>query len=82
MIPVLLVLGLALGRWWKTALVLGTVAWPVALLATGTIDASQLLATALLAFINTGVGVAIHQGVLRLVRRIRKQPVLSDHSAV
>ena len=38
MIPTLIVLGLVVGRWWRTALVVGALGWPVALLTTNVMD--------------------------------------------
>jgi hypothetical protein len=69
MIPTMIVFGLLTGRWWKTSLVLGTVGWAAVLSLTGAVTAAQIPAAALFGLVNTGVGVAIHQGVLRFVRR-------------
>lgn len=65
MIPTLILFGLIFGRWWRLALIVGAIGWPVLLLATGTAAANaDLIGVAALAFANTGVGVAVHQGVL------------------
>lgn len=75
MIPILIALGLVLGRWWRTALVIGVIYWSVVLVATGIYDLDlDLLGPAALALINTAVGVAIHQAVLSGVRRLRPGP--------
>lgn len=67
----MIVFGLIAGRWPKTALVLGAVGWSVILLHDEIITTSQVLGAALFGLVNTGVGVAIHQGALWLVRRVR-----------
>jgi hypothetical protein len=73
----MIVFGLLLGRWWKTALVLGAVGWAAVLFTTGVITAADIPGAALFGLVNTGVGVAIHQGVLWLVRRLRGPRVAS-----
>jgi hypothetical protein len=69
LIPIMIVFGLLAGRWWKTALVVGALGWAAALWATRVIDASQIPAAALYGLVNTGVGVGIHRGLARLLRR-------------
>jgi len=71
LIPNMIVFGLLAGRWWKTSLVLGAVGWAAVVFFTGTITASQIPVAALFGLVNTGAGVAFHQGVLWLVRRRR-----------
>lgn len=79
MIPTLLLLGLVLGRWWKATLAVGVVGWVVVILvmqAGGTTSgiaapAGVALGAAALGFVNTAVGVAVHQGLLRAVRTVR-----------
>lgn len=72
MIPTMILFGLLLGRWWKTALVVGTAAWPALLLADGVIGTpAGVVGAAGLALINTAVGIAVHQGVLALLRAAR-----------
>jgi|HigsolmetaAR201D_1030396.scaffolds.fasta_scaffold38611_1 hypothetical protein len=71
MIPVLILLGLVLGRRWWLSLVVAAVGWPVLLVATDTATASALPVASLLAVLNAGVGVLVHQAVLRAVRRVR-----------
>lgn len=72
MIPTLILFGLIFGRWPRSAILIGTLGWPLVLLAGNTISAGVLLIGAAgYAFINTGVGVLVHQVVLRLVRRLR-----------
>lgn len=70
MIPVMIMLGLVLGRWWQVALAAAAVLWPTLLLVDGVMGASiELLGAALLSAANAAVGVAVHQGILLLVRR-------------
>ncbi|WP_262285751.1 hypothetical protein [Micromonospora sp. MA102] len=72
MIPSLILLGLLLGRWWWLALPVAAAGWPILLVTTGAMDAGPgLLAASGLAVLNTGAGVAVHQVVLHLVRRLR-----------
>lgn len=76
MIPILLVFGLVAGRWWKSALLVGTFGWPVILVIDGVIDPSTAALGSLggalgLGLVNTGVGVLVHQGIGWAVRRVR-----------
>jgi hypothetical protein len=72
MIPTVIVFGLVFGHWWKPTLVAAALLWPALLLATGVIGLdAQLLGAALFGLVNAGVGVAIHQGVARAVRRLQ-----------
>lgn len=74
MIPTVILWGLIFGRWWKTALIGSAIAWPAVLAIDGVmgLEPGQLLAAALLAVANATVGAAVHQGVLWLVRRVRR----------
>jgi hypothetical protein len=77
-IPSLILFGLIFGRWWRSALITGTIAWIVLLLVTDVIEVDSrvlgmVLGAAGYAVINTGAGVAVHQGVLRIVRRVRSR---------
>ena len=75
MIPTMILLGLLLGRWWKTALVVGTSAWTALLWTQGLVaTAPEVIGAAALALANTAVGVMVHQLVLALVRRARGRP--------
>ena len=72
MIPTLILFGLVFGRWWRLSLVTAAVAWPVLVVVDDTMDVEvALLGAAGLAVINTGIGVAVHQGVLRTLRLLR-----------
>ncbi len=74
MIPTMILFGAIAGRWWKSALVIGTALWVALLYFDGTIAAYQVPATALFGLANTAVGVAIHQAFLALVRRMHGHP--------
>lgn len=71
MIPTLIVGGLVLGRWWRTALAAGVVFWVMWLLASSTLELAAVPGAAGLALVNTGVGVLAHQAALQTLRRIR-----------
>ncbi|MEU7760924.1 MULTISPECIES: hypothetical protein [Micromonospora] len=72
MIPVLILFGLLLGRWWRSSLVAAALGWPVLLVATGVADVGAgLLGAAGLAVANTGVGVLLHQGARLAIRTLR-----------
>lgn len=79
MIPTLIFFGLVFGRWWKSALVGAAIGWPLLLLVSGTLQSAPkplvgVLAQAVgLAVVNAGVGVAIHQAVLRMIRGMRSR---------
>ena len=74
MIPTLILFGLIFGRWPRSSILIGTIAWPLVLLADNTISAGDLLLGAAgYALVNTGVGVLVHQTVLRLLRRLRHE---------
>ncbi len=71
MIPTMILLGLVLGRWWRTALVVAAISWPILLLSGGIISVAQVPVSAGLAIINAGVGVLVGQGGLRAYRTLR-----------
>lgn len=72
MLPGLILLGLLFGRWWRTCLVLAAVAFPLLLLADGTIHLGlDVVISAALAAANTAVGVAVHQATRGLFRAAR-----------
>lgn len=69
MVPTMILLGLAFGRWWRTALVAGAVVWPVLLVADGVYGFELgLVGAAAISLENTAIGVAAHQAALALVR--------------
>lgn len=72
----MIVFGLALGWWWRTAIAAAAVVWPVLLAASGALEVSWqlpglVLGGALLGVVNAAVGVGVDQGVLWVARRIR-----------
>jgi hypothetical protein len=72
MIPTLILFGLVFGRWWRLCLVTAALGWPVLLALTNMMSVEVgLLGAAGLAVINTGIGVLVHQGTLRVVRVLR-----------
>ena len=72
MIPTMILFGLVTGRWWRLALIAAAIVWPVLLLVDGVVGISaDLLAAALFGVVNAAVGVAVHQALLWLVRRVR-----------
>jgi uncharacterized membrane protein len=81
MIPTMILFGLVLGWWWRTALIAAAVVWPLMLWQAGIFDSLEgttplglAVGAALLGAANAGVGVAIDQGILALVRRARRRP--------
>jgi hypothetical protein len=73
-IPTLILFGLVFGRWWRFALVAAALGWPTVLVATDVMSVGPgLLGASGLAVANTGVGVLIHQGVLRTTRAARQE---------
>jgi sulfite exporter TauE/SafE len=68
LIPTMILFGLVTAYWWKLALPAAAVIWPVLLLASDTITATQIPAAALLGLVNGAVGAALVQGVLVTVR--------------
>ena len=72
MIPTLILFDLIFARWPGSAILIGTLAWPLRLLADNTIsEGDLLLGAAGYASINTGVGVLVHQTVRQFLRRLR-----------
>jgi hypothetical protein len=71
-IPVLLVVGVVLGRWWATVPV-ATAAWAAWLALDGVVGGvSQVSATAALAALNTTAGVLVFRGARTLWRALRR----------
>jgi hypothetical protein len=68
----MVVFGLAFGRWWRTALAIAALGWPAVLIAMGIVDTlASSVAAAGLSLLNAGLGVLVHQGLLRLARQTR-----------
>lgn len=75
-IPTLILAGLVLGRWWRTAIAATAITWPVVLVASGVMNVGWgLLDAAAIAVPNTAVGVLVHQGLLWVIRRQRSRDV-------
>lgn len=82
MIPTMILFGLVFGRWWRTSLVAAAIGWTSLLLATGVVGFEPaLLAAALLAVANAGVGVLVHQAGLRVYRHLRRGADVSERHA-
>lgn len=78
MIPTMILFGLAFGRWWRTAVVVGALGWPLVLIATDVMDVEPgLLGAAVLGMINTGLGVLVHQGAAKALGRLRHPRTLA-----
>ena len=72
MIPTMILFGLLLGRWWKSALAAAALVWPAMLWIDGVVSTpSEAAGAAILALLNSAVGVGVHQLVLALVRLAR-----------
>ncbi|WP_372443305.1 hypothetical protein [Micromonospora tulbaghiae] len=68
----LILFGVLLGRWWRSSLAAAALGWPAVLVAADVMAVGAgLLGAAVLAVVNTGAGVLLHQGVRRAVRRLR-----------
>lgn len=66
-IPTMILFGLVFGRWWRTALAVSAFTWPVLLVADGVVaTVDGVVSAAVLSLLNAGLGVAVHQGLLRL----------------
>lgn len=75
MIPTMILFGLVFGRWWRSAIAAGALVWVVFVLILADVtfsDAGVLGGAAALGAANAAVGVAVHQAVLWLVRRMRR----------
>lgn len=81
MVPTMILFGLIFGRWWRAALLVGAVIWPATVVLSGamTLDLG-LLSASLFGLANTAVGVAVHQGVLAVVRNIRTSEHVGESS--
>lgn len=81
MIPTMIVFGLIFGRWWRVTLVASALGWPLLLVVTDVAGIDfALLGAAVLAVVNAGVGVLVHQGVLVSYRRLRRPLSSGVHS--
>jgi len=72
MIPTVILVGIILGRWWRTALLVAVIGWPLLVVASvGASSAWDLVTAAGFALVNVVVGVLLHQVGAALVRRLR-----------
>lgn len=72
MVPTMILFGVALGRWWRWALVGAAIVWPVLLLVDGVAGIGpQLLGASALGVANAAVGIAAHQLVFRGLHKLR-----------
>lgn len=74
MIPVLIALGLVVGRWWRAAIVIGGVGalgWSLIMYAAGRGPWWTVPVVAVLGLANTALGALVHQAGLRAVRAAR-----------
>ena len=70
MVPTLMLVGLVLGRWWRTTLVAATLGWPILLLADDLIEPGwNIAAAAGVSAANTAAGIVVHQAIRWAVRR-------------
>lgn len=71
MIPTLILVGFVLGRWWRIAIPLAAVGWPVLLIVTDVDSGFDFaLGAASLAIANVLVGVLVFRALSLLVRRV------------
>jgi hypothetical protein len=81
MIPTMILFGLIFGRWWRVTLVAAALGWPLLLVVTDVAGVdSTLLRAGVLAVVNAGVGVLVHQSVLLAYRRLRRPASSEVHS--
>jgi hypothetical protein len=73
MIPTMILFGAIFGRWWPITLVVAALGWPVLLVATDVVGVNAgLIEAGVLAVVNAGVGVLLHQGLIYADRRLRQ----------
>ena len=70
MIPTVILAGLIVGRWWLVAV--AAIAWPLIVLAAGSLDLSSVPLAAGLAIVNAAVGVAPRW----VIRRARQRAAI------
>lgn len=72
MIPTMILFGLFVGRWWKSAIIVGAILWPTMVAFIGSIGPAEVVAAAVLGGLNTALGVAVHQTGRWLVGQARR----------
>ena len=82
MIPTMIAFGVIFGRWWKVALVVGAIAWPLVLI-DGSLDStpSAFAAAAGLGLVNTAVGVSLLAVGAWIYRHVRDGGKPDEESA-
>jgi hypothetical protein len=74
MIPTLLLVGLAFGKWWRISIPAATIGWALLLLATGVVsDLTHVAGAAWFGFINVTVGVLVFQAVRLAYHGVSRQ---------
>ena len=70
-IPTLLLFGVLFGRWWRIAIPIATLGWPILLITSG-VDSGVLFAigASLLAAANATVGVLVNRAVAIIGRQV------------
>jgi hypothetical protein len=64
-----MLLGLVLGHWWRTTLVVSAIGWPVLLITTGVdLDIATVALAAALGAANAAIGILVHR-LLWLIAR-------------
>lgn len=73
-IPTVILVGLVFGRWWRIAIPVAVLGWPILLITTG-VDSGLRFAVAagLLAAANVLVGVLAYQGARLIIRASLKR---------
>jgi hypothetical protein len=70
MIPTVILVGLLFGRWWAVPLV--AVGWPLLLLATSTIEVTEVPTAAAFGIANIAVGILAHKALAWALRTLRQ----------
>jgi hypothetical protein len=69
MIPTMILLGFAAGRWWKVTVPLGAVTWPLILIAADVeLDGWAIAGVAFFGVANAAIGAGLYLAVVALVR--------------
>ncbi len=74
MIPTVLVVAVALGRWWWQTLLAAAIGWPLVVLGVGAIEPAGVPSAAGIGVANAAVGVVVNRGVAHGLRVLRRFP--------